>query len=52
MIHVDPESNTVRSVNDAIAYVSYWGKITALEVAEALDLQLDATEKVLDDAVN
>ncbi|MEB3280193.1 MAG: hypothetical protein VKK42_14860 [Lyngbya sp.] len=52
MTHVAPESNGVRSVNDAIAYASYWGKITDQEVAEALDLQLDATEKVLDDAVN
>ncbi|WP_413161468.1 hypothetical protein ACL6C3_23040 [Capilliphycus salinus ALCB114379] len=52
LTHVAPESNAVRSVNDAIAYARYWGKITDQEVAEALDLQLDATEKVLDDAVN
>ncbi|MBE9127269.1 MULTISPECIES: DsbA family protein [unclassified Coleofasciculus] len=51
LAHVAPESNPVRSVTDAIAYASYWGRITAREVAEALDLELDATQTVLDDAV-
>lgn len=49
--HVAPESTPIRSATDVIAYASYWGRITAREVAQALDLKLQAAKKMLEDAV-
>jgi predicted DsbA family dithiol-disulfide isomerase len=49
--HVAPQSNPVRSATDVVAYASYWGRITAREVAQALDLQIEAAKEALEDAV-
>lgn len=49
--HIAPEMHPVRSVTDVVAYASYWQRITAKEVAAALDLELEAARKALDEAV-
>jgi len=49
--HVAPQSNPVRSATDVVPYASYWGRITAREVAQALNLQIEAAKEALEDAV-
>lgn len=51
LAHVSPQSHPVRSATDSISYASYWGRITAPEVAEALQLRIEAATEVLDNAV-
>ncbi|MEB3827692.1 DsbA family protein [Phormidium sp. CCY1219] len=49
--HISPETEPQRSATDAIAYTTYWGRITAPELAEALNLQTSDARQKLDDAV-
>lgn len=49
--HIAPQCHPVRSASDVVSYVSYWGRVTALEVAVALNLETEAARRMLDDAV-
>jgi hypothetical protein len=49
---IAPDLEPQRSVTDAIAYATHWETITVPEVAVALNLNIEATTILLDEAVN
>jgi predicted DsbA family dithiol-disulfide isomerase len=49
---IAPDLEPQRSVTDAIAYLTHWDTITVPEVAVALNLNIEATTILLDEAVN
>ncbi|MCT7995769.1 DsbA family protein [Laspinema olomoucense] len=49
---IAPDLEPQRSVTDAISYLTHWETITVPEVAVALNLNIEATTILLDEAVN
>lgn len=48
---VGPGLEPCRSAENIVAYAAYWGRITARESAEALEMRTHDAEQALDDAV-
>lgn len=48
---IAPEAAPVRTASSPLDYARHWGRITACEVAEALDLQVESAARELDRAV-